>query len=1241
MSSRTHLLGRSEARADRRARGRDSSPAIARSIAIVCRNLVHESSALLSIGRFDLIRTLGRGGNGIVYEAFDPLRRELVALKVLYERGPSYSYRLKQEFRSLAELRHPSLVALYELSVGPDEAYFTMERIVGHDFLSYVHEAVRRGEGAVARLRDGLVQLCEGIHALHCAGKLHRDLKPSNVLVTDSGRVALLDFGLAGDALAQPAIPEGTSGYMAPEQARGAACESSDWFSFGCMLRQALDVITAAPANDRDGLERLALRLTSADPALRPGFAEIIATVRTASPPPPLSLVTAHNSFFVARRPELGVLADAFERSGAQPVVVLLRGESGVGKSALLRHFASTVESSRAERPALVLRGRCYERESLPYKALDSLVDELSRVLLALPSDHAARQCARADAALIALFPVLGRVPWLLSDPAKLAAMHPLDVRSRGAAALRGLLTQLSTDHALVLCIDDLQWSDADSGRLLGALLCEEDSPNILLVATDRTDMRATNPAIAALQGVAELAPRPLCVEELRLKPLGPDDSVELTRALVASFPSMDVRPDEVARICVEARGNARVLSELARWAGERTAAARARQALTMEALLTHRLRELSAPSMTVLKLVCAAGRPLSTRVIAAAAELGSECHAQVKALRAGGLLRAVLRGEDEWLELEHDRIGEAILTRTGHEARVELHVRLIGALQTEQADSSEPLIDQYLGAGLPLQAARCARHGADAAMAALAFTRAARLYEQALELGGFSPEERAALHRDHAVALDHAGRGLESANAYRAAAALTREPLAAAPLEQRAADQLLRNGSYREGEVQLRRVYHALGLSWPRSRLSLLLAIGRLLLPSALRRMSKRERAVGTAVHRLRAEVLSSAGRGLENYDLLRAIYNALLCFDEGEQLGDRGWQARVRGARGLMRSMSLWPGGVARGLHELESACTTAAEIGDAAAHAEVERQLAVARYVTGRSREALDAASRCEARLRLLPNTTFDINNAVAIIGASLFDLGRLREARQRWHTLTHAARLHGDLVTIVWIHTHPAQLGVLFATEERARAQAILDRAAGLRAAHPRYFVLSWTHAACSLEHAAYWGAPGDALRVLQREQLVLFGPRVSIMRSKARMLRARACVLAASALAPGRPRTALLRVAALDAAALRWSRNPNCRGFSWLLSAAIALLRQKRARSIAHLDAAGRAFDECEARLMSAAARYCKGMLLGGEAGASLRGPALAAFQDEGVIDPPRYIAWLACGFGELLAGEQP
>src|SRR5262245_33690036 len=114
---------------------RDSSPPMRRSIAIVCRNLVREPSTLLTIGRYELIRTLGRGGNGVVYEARDPARREPVALKVLYDRGPSFLYRLKREFRALAELRHRNLVALHELTVERDDAHFTMELVRGCDLL--------------------------------------------------------------------------------------------------------------------------------------------------------------------------------------------------------------------------------------------------------------------------------------------------------------------------------------------------------------------------------------------------------------------------------------------------------------------------------------------------------------------------------------------------------------------------------------------------------------------------------------------------------------------------------------------------------------------------------------------------------------------------------------------------------------------------------------------------------------------------------------------------------------------------------------------------------------------------------------------------------------------------------------------------------------------------------------------------------------------------------------------------
>jgi hypothetical protein len=209
-------------------------------------------------------------------------------------------------------------------------------------------------------------------------------------------------------------------------------------------------------------------------------------------------------------------------------------------------------------------------------------------------------------------------------------------------------------------------------------------------------------------------------------------------------------------------------------------------------------------------------------------------------------------------------------------------------------------------------------------------------------------------------------------------------------------------------------------------------------------------------------------------------------------------------------------------------------------------------------------------------------------------------------------------------------------VLFATEERERVEAILARAAQLRRAHPEYSLIGWIHAAGSLEHALYWGAPEEAVAIARRERRALYGVGLAVLNAKARLLRARACLHAASALAPGRARAALLRRAAIDTLVLRLERGPLNRGIARTLSAAIAALRGNQRRAIALLDAACSAFLACDAKLFAATTRYCKGALLGGEQGRALQQPALAAFHGEGVVDAPRYIAWIASGFAEIL-----
>ena len=430
--------------------------------------------------RFELRRRLGVGAFGVVYEALDRERNSLVALKTLRRTGEEALYRLKQEFRSLADITHPNLVSLYELFSDGEQWFFTMELVEGRSF----HEAVCGDDGPspissgatvgndesaagntqtldgvpdlapdpsgpanrrrrltshfdLARLRSALAQTAAGIEFLHTAGKLHRDIKSSNVLVTPSQRVVLLDFGLVtelavSDAEDRSLALAGTPAYMSPEQGSGRPLsEASDWYSVGVMLYEALtgqspftgtnaeillekaraeppppeSIVSGIPSD----LGRLCADLLRTDPARRPTGAEILqrlgAPPRAVAPTPPLGALI---SPLVGRDRHFAALEDAFRESErGKSIVAAVHGGSGMGKSALVRQF---LEKVRADGAAVVLAGRCFERESVPYKALDSLIDVLSRHLKSLPTARAEGLLPRDVLALARLFPALRRV---------------------------------------------------------------------------------------------------------------------------------------------------------------------------------------------------------------------------------------------------------------------------------------------------------------------------------------------------------------------------------------------------------------------------------------------------------------------------------------------------------------------------------------------------------------------------------------------------------------------------------------------------------------------------------------------------------------------------------------------------------------------------------------------------------------------------------------------------------------
>ncbi len=205
-----------------------------------------------SIAHFDILEELGRGGMGVVYKARDQRLDRVVALKLLppdTTNNPDRHRRFVQEARSASALNHPNIVHVYEIGESDGVSFIAMEHVQGKTLGSLIPPGGLR----LNELLRYSGQIAAALTAAHARGIIHRDLKPSNVMVSDSGDVKLLDFGLAkliepstGQSeatrtLAQSLTAEGTvvgtTAYMSPEQAEGKHVDArSDIFSFGAML---------------------------------------------------------------------------------------------------------------------------------------------------------------------------------------------------------------------------------------------------------------------------------------------------------------------------------------------------------------------------------------------------------------------------------------------------------------------------------------------------------------------------------------------------------------------------------------------------------------------------------------------------------------------------------------------------------------------------------------------------------------------------------------------------------------------------------------------------------------------------------------------------------------------------------------------------------------------------------------------------------------------------------------------
>ena len=567
--------------------------------------------------RFEVVKQIGEGGFGVVFEVLDRNESGRLALKLLRRPHADRLYRFKREFRALSELIHPNLVRLHELFAVGQDVFFTMELIDGVPLLTHVALDP-------ARAREALRQLTAGLSALHGAGKLHRDVKPSNVMVESGGRVVLLDFGLAVEIDARDTVERaGTPLYMSPEQGAGRPLsEASDWYSVGVLLFEALtgrlpfdgsalEVIEAKQARAAprpsellpetpDDLDELCAALLARDPSLRPSGEQILRRLQSAPPSPALS----RSEPFVGRTGELALLGQlADDAAGGRRVVALARAPSGMGKSALLRRFLDELRHRRPE--TLVLAGRCYERESVPYKALDAVIDELARALGRMSEVDAAALLPREALAVTKLFPVLRQVTaFQRAVGPRLDEDDPATVRARGIAGLRELFARLTDRRPVVVCVDDLQWGDVDSAMLLAELVRLPDPPAVFWLASFREEEAGTSPLIRRLMELRETTLRDVPIHELRLRALDGSEARRLAATLLTESRGDEARAEGIA---AESGGSPFFVYELARLGDG---------AHALGELVRRRVVGLEGAARQILEVVAVGARPLALDVV-------------------------------------------------------------------------------------------------------------------------------------------------------------------------------------------------------------------------------------------------------------------------------------------------------------------------------------------------------------------------------------------------------------------------------------------------------------------------------------------------------------------------------------------------------------------------------------------------------------------------------------------------
>jgi len=908
--------------------------------------------------------------------------------------------------------------------------------------------------------------------------------------------------------------------------------------------------------------------------------------------------------------------------------LTLVSGASGIGKTTLIQRFLK--EASQAPR-ALVLSGRCYEREAVPFKGLDSVVDELSRWLMLVPPKDLGRLLPANAAELLRVFPVLRGVTaleeqsWLWPE-----VKEPQELRRRAFMALRSLLVAIAKDRPLVLHIDDLHWTDVDSVALLEQVLHPPGAPAMLLVGSFRSEALGKSPALAALLAMAERLASKARVEHIDLTRLTYEDSAHLAALSLGDQAASS--PDAILRIAEESQGLPLFVSELSTW--QRSSSPdQASRLISLDAVIQGRVDQLPTEGQALLEVLCIAGGPLPTQVAEYVAGV-SDADSLHARLRVAKLTRTVASGERELVDIYHGRIRDSLMGRIGGQRQRALHWRLATALEgTGNADEGV-LLEQFLAAGDEDGARRHVLPAAVAAEGGLAFLRAAGLYRQAIELRVAHPAWL--LERCEADALLSAGHAAEAAAAY--ASAVQHAPLdERTALRRKAAEHFLKTGAETAGLRLLREALEDVELGYPETEVSAMesLSLNRTRLRLRGLDFEARESLLPDQLERI--DVAFAASSGLADFDVIRAAdfgaRHLILALDGGEPV--RICRALAIEASGRAAVGAQEPAEIAGLVQSAESLATLS---NDAYAAALARLAAGLVHLFSGEWRAAHKTLDEAEQTMReRCRGVHWELANAVAWSMNALVLCGELKAAAQRVPEAVREARERADRFALMHL-IYPAAMTALVADDPDTALRIARDFPSTGSELSERFTGGHWGSLMARVSANRYRGQGLLAHREMESDYSRLKGAhflRVHLVRVCTTFERG---LCAVSAIEDGGDRLELLRLATSSAHELLGDRPGYAAPLGFYLFACLHALNGEREQALEQLDLAIAGLSRFDMAYLANCAKARRGALAGGEAGQQLLQSSSEWLREQGVVNVTRCLNMSAPGFSRSLAG---